>query len=185
MVHIIGIAGKKTSGKTTFVDLYTKTHTTQQVYTHAFADPLKEACKILFLLSDEQLTNTIQKESIDKRWNLTPLQMMQWIGTDIMRKTFKCDSFPNQCFWIYHWLLWFKSYEWNADDIIFIPDVRFQNEVDFIHNTLHGIVVLIKREQYCESDNHESESVQLNNIDTEINNTDLNNFESIASNFKL
>ncbi len=177
MVHIFGIAGKKLSGKSTFVDAYVNSHQHQSIYVHAFADPLKDACKSLFLLHDEQMIDQKQKEAIDTRWNVSPRQLMQWLGTYIMRQQFRND------FWIYNWLLWYKSHNWNENDIIFIPDVRFQNEIDFIHNTFNGKVILIKRLNYTINDTHQSENNQLDRIDIEIENDTLDNLELIAKSF--
>ncbi len=94
-----------------------------------------------------------------------------------MRQQFRND------FWIYNWLLWYKSHNWNENDIIFIPDVRFQNEIDFIHNTFNGKVILIKRLNYTINDTHQSENNQLDRIDIEIENDTLDNLELIAKSF--
>lgn len=179
MVYIVGIAGKKLSGKSTFVEFYIHSHKHQSIYVRAFADPLKEACKSLFIFDNEQLVDQTQKEAIDNRWKLSPRQIMQWLGTDVMRQQFRSD------FWIYNWLLWYKTKKWEDDDIIFIPDVRFQNEIDFIHNTLNGKIILINRIGHTINDEHLSENNKLDKIDIEIENTTLDKLKSYATNYVI
>lgn len=184
-VYVVGVAGKKMSGKSTFVDDYIKSHPEQSVFVHAFADPLKEACSTLFQFSYDQLTDPVLKETVDHRWDKSPRNLMQWLGTDIMRDQFRSD------FWIYHWLLWFKSQKWTEGSIIFIPDVRFQNEINFIHNTLHGMVIYINRlfdypnSVNMDKDTHSSENEQLNGIDIKFNNSCLDILDKFASNFNI
>lgn len=181
MVKIIGIAGKRMVGKTTFAELYLESHINinQHIYMRAFADPLKETCKILFNLSNDQLNNQLYKEIEDERWNKTPRKIMQWLGTDIMRKQFRED------FWIYNWLVWYNSKKWNNDDIILIPDVRFQNEIEFIHNILNGKIILIKRSiNMTNIDEHLSEKCELHDYDLEFdNNSSLDYLRKFASDF--
>lgn len=51
-----------------------------------FADPLKEACKIVFDLTDEQLEDHVQKETPLPHWPFkTPRELMQLVGTDMFR----------------------------------------------------------------------------------------------------
>ena len=50
----------------------------------AFAKPLKDACKALFLLSDFQLYDEHEKERKDPRWGVSPRQLLQRVG-DLLR----------------------------------------------------------------------------------------------------
>ena len=76
---IIGFLGKKHSGKDTAGKYMIEKHGFKR---YAFGDPVKEICKILFNLTREQLTIPELKETIDKRWGLSPRQMFQRIGTE-------------------------------------------------------------------------------------------------------
>lgn len=76
------LTGKKFSGKTTVAN-YIKEKYNFKEYT--FAEPLKEICRQVFHLSDSQLHDQEQKETIDNRWGITPRQMFQNMG-DLMRE---------------------------------------------------------------------------------------------------
>lgn len=88
----IGICGRKFNGKDTLAEYLVKNHGYEQM---AFAKPIKDISKILFGFNDEQLYGS-KKEEIDERWNTTPRQMMQYIGTDMFRK----DPGFGEHFWV-------------------------------------------------------------------------------------
>jgi hypothetical protein len=48
------------------------------------ADPVKEACRLLYCLDDEQLYGS-KKETVDPRWNKTPRQLFQLLAEDCCR----------------------------------------------------------------------------------------------------
>lgn len=165
---LIGLVGKKGSGKDTLADFIVKEYSFVK---YAYATPLKEACKILFLLSDDQLHDRELKETIDNRWDMTPRKMMQTMGTDLIRTHID----PN--FWIKHFSLWFKN---NSEKNVIVTDCRFQNEIDIVIK-LGGKIIKINRE--TEFDEHESEVGidKLQNIDFIINNnsTKSNLFDQV------
>lgn len=155
---LIGIIGKKESGKDTFGDYLVKNYQFQK---YSFALPLKKVCKELFLLDDTQLVDHTLKETIDIRWNMTPRQMLQKVGTDLIRNNI------NEDFWIKHFHFWYKQNKGN----IVITDCRFQNEVDIIKE-LGGIIIKLNRKTNG-IDQHISENVDtLNNIDYTIDNNE-------------
>jgi hypothetical protein len=150
---IIGIAGKKGSGKDT-LGLYIS-----QKYgyiRYAFGDPVKEICKILFSLSEEQLHGN-DKENITTL-GITPRESFQKIGTDFGRDIIH-NMFPTlNCIKGNLWVEIFNSYyNKNNNKNIVITDVRFQNEVDIIKKNGGKIVYL--NSLYCNNnDNHKSEN---------------------------
>lgn len=158
---LIGVAGPKGSGKDTFAERF-------KLYvpcvSRAFAEPLKQVCKKLFLLSNRQLYDTEAKETVDARWGLSPRQMFQQVGTDYVRRQID----PN--FWLKHFELWYAQQPPGTN--VIVPDVRFQNEVDLIHR-LGGKVVYIYR-PFCQNsgDLHESEvsATELEGIDYTVDN---------------
>ena len=80
---IVGLIGKKGHGKDTFADYLVQHYDFVKL---SFAEPLKKVCKELFLLTDEQLYDPMEKEKVDERWGKSPRQLMQIIGTDILRR---------------------------------------------------------------------------------------------------
>jgi len=155
---LIGFVGKKGSGKDTIaLFLESKKRFTK----YAFAEPLKKACKELFLLNDNQLYDPNEKETVDLYWNITPRVMLQMIGTDFIRKQFDAN------FWIKHFVRWFHI---NKAQNIVVTDCRFQNEIDIIKE-LGGIVIKIERKTSI-FDDHISEAGidNLTNIDFIIEN---------------
>jgi hypothetical protein len=142
---LIGIAGLKTSGKSTCANYLVEKGYLEK----SFADPLKKACIELFLLSDSQVYGTItQKETPDQRWyNCTPRQMLQFVGTDLLRDNLdKIMPGLGKDIFTHHFGIWYKDLmDKNPDAQVVISDVRFQNEVDYIHQ-LGGYVIMLNRD---------------------------------------
>lgn len=144
---IIGLAGRKGVGKDTAADYIISHYRFQKL---AFADPLKEICRILFLLNDAQLYDPIEKERVDERWGWSPRQMFQKIGTDICRNHIRPDI------WIHHMQL-----RIHPNKNFVISDVRFENERKWIEEN-GGIVLFIDRfTSSTQNDNHESENLDF------------------------
>ena len=81
---LVGLSGLKGSGKDTCADYLVKNHGFIKV---AFADPLKDALKVLFMFTNDQLNGTIeQKEAPDNRWfGCSTRTAMQFVGTELLR----------------------------------------------------------------------------------------------------
>ena len=174
---LIGIIGLKNSGKDTMGNYLTTHHGFTK---YAFANPVKEICKSLFSLSDEQLEDRKLKEKMDPRWGISPREMFQRIGTDFGQFTlFKL--FPELNEKIKYREIWVKLFEqWflkNKDKDIVVTDVRFMHEVNKI-KSMGGQIVRIKRD--CDtSDSHISE-MELNQINTRLIDWEIdNNFELV------
>lgn len=156
---IIGILGPKGSGKDTLGDLIIKEYNFER---DSFARSLKYACQELFLLSDEQLHDQSKKEVPDPRWfGASPRKIMQFVGTELFRDQLnKIMPGLGKDFFTYRFSLQFKE---NPNRNIVITDVRFQNEVDAIHD-LGGIIIKLERpSQKINTDLHPSE-VEMNSI---------------------
>ncbi len=176
---IIGINGVAGSGKDTFADCpifndYIKL---------SFAGPLKEALKILFLLTDEQLNDRVKKEAFLKEtdviyWQLngsdtSPRILSQWLGTDILRQFISKDFFV-------------KHMELRLDALInaghtkfIITDVRFDNEAEFIRS-IGGIIVNVQRPINANATEHSGHASEQPLSDHLINHTFINDKETIA-----
>lgn len=133
---LIGFSGKKGSGKSYFADYLVNNKLFIKL---SFASPLKEITKILFNLSDEDVKDPIKKELINPKFNASPRELMQWLGTDIMREEFNKKFNYSGSIWIDSVKDKIKTLLEDNKDVV-IDDVRFQNEVDMIHS-LGGIVI--------------------------------------------
>lgn len=164
---IIGLIGQKCVGKDTVADYLTENYDFQK---YAFASPLKEACKAIFRLSDDQVNNN--KEIPDARWNnVTPRQLLQTVGTQLFRETLY-NELPqlkdlHNSVWIHSFELWYQD---NKNSNIIISDVRFSDEANAIKKH-GGILIKIVRDNIINNDTHISECESLNiNEDILINN---------------
>jgi hypothetical protein len=101
----------------------------------AFADPLKEVCQSLFLLSDHQVHDPFEKEVVDPRWSRSPRSLLQWIGTDLIR------THLDKEFWVKHMDLRLESL--TSDSRVVLSDVRFPNEADLVRRR-EGILIRIQ-----------------------------------------
>jgi hypothetical protein len=162
---LIGLSGIKRSGKDTFADILVEKYGFEK---KSFADPLKEMCRALFNFNDEQLYGDL-KEVVDERWNITPREALQNLGTDFVRKNLKI-YLPNlQCpkdeFWLKRFSLWYQD---NKDKNVVVPDIRFENEALLIRQ-LGGTVIRVKSvKDVYNKDSHSSEN-NFDNIKSDIN----------------
>ena len=167
---IIGLMGLKKSGKTLAANYLVSNYNFVE---RAFADCLKKAIQEIFLLTDDQVFGTQeQKEECDSRWfNCSPRQILQFVGTDLLRNNLNLimPEIGKNVF-VHHMRIWCQDQFKDSKFRLVIPDVRFQNEVDFIHE-LGGIVIKINRFD-SSLDTHASENELLNieNFDYQINN---------------
>ena len=138
---IIGILGKKGAGK----DTVAKILKSSGFYDVKFAGNLKTACKNIFSFTEEQV-NGSEKETIDDFWKVTPREIMQFFGTDLMRDQIGVvvPGIDKN--------IWVKCIErqiinlqkTSGTDNFTVSDVRFENEVDFIHR-MGGLIIKIDR----------------------------------------
>ena len=132
---IIGLGYKARSGKSTVAKHITAFY---GFANRGFADSLKEACKVIFRLSDRQLYGDL-KEEIDPFWGTTPRDMFQRVGTEALRQGF------NQDIWVDSLKKYISTQAQYRGDNWVIPDVRFPNEA-FAIKKMGGRLVRIDRE---------------------------------------
>lgn len=141
---LIGLVGKKQSGKDTMADYmitYSNEHYHHDFIKISFAQPLKTIVKELFSLQEEQLHDSNKKETVIPQWNKTPRQLLQWLGTDILKKYVGDDIF------IIHLENRIKQErERNPGIGIIVTDVRFENEAALIRR-LNGTLIRVQEEQ--------------------------------------
>jgi hypothetical protein len=168
---LFGFAGRKGHGKDACADIMVSAASTE-VAKVAFADPIKLACSALFVFSPAQLHNARAKETIDPRWGITPRQAMQFVGTDLIQQHMD-ELLPGvgRTFFVKamrHRIQ--EMWSLNPDLLIVVSDVRFQHEVDLIHE-LGGWVFRVTRPNAAPSlDTHASEVMvdSLVGIDEEV-----------------
>ena len=180
---IIGLCGNKRAGKDSFADHLISKYKTIQKY--SFAGPLKKACQIMFCLSAEQIDGTL-KETVDKRWGLSPRQIFQTFGTDLIRNEYpklvpgsKVEKIGSS-FWVYRFQIWYENWiKENPKKVLIITDIRFPDEFEVLKN-MGGTIIKITRPSYSINDNHISEK-NISKIDGDyhiINEGTLNEYQN-------
>eukprot|EP00697_Spironema_sp_BW2_P017365 gnl/Spiro4/9024_TR4758_c0_g1_i1.p1 gnl/Spiro4/9024_TR4758_c0_g1~~gnl/Spiro4/9024_TR4758_c0_g1_i1.p1 ORF type:complete len:177 (-),score=16.46 gnl/Spiro4/9024_TR4758_c0_g1_i1:257-754(-) len=122
---LIALCGGKGHGKSTAAEFLAP-----EFKNYAFADPLKIACKALFVLDDSQLWGD-KKEVVDDRWGVTPREMMQKVGTEMFRDQLT-RVMPNlrlykggqESIWVDLFRKWFEHQTSN----VVVSDLRFADE---------------------------------------------------------
>jgi hypothetical protein len=139
---ILGICGLISSGKDTIADYLTTSYGFKRV---SFAASLKDAVSMVFGWDRELLEGTTKssrewREKKDEWWSnrlgveITPRWVLQYWGTDILRKHFHTD-------------IWVASAEnklRQSTDNIVITDCRFANEINAVKNA-GGITLRVER----------------------------------------
>lgn len=139
-MRLIGITGRAKSGKDTSAGIIREYFQNQNksVDIYSFASPLKKIARDIFKFSDFELNTPDGKESHNNFWDITPRKFLQILGTDMFRNVFRDD-------------VWLKCAELyltdNMADVIIIPDVRFNNEAEFIKK-YKGIIIQIYRSNW-------------------------------------
>ena len=155
-MNLIGITGEKFNGKDTVGKWLVEKH---GYVRFAFADVLKEACRIIFHFDDDQLYGD-KKEIVDDFWLTTPREIFQFVGTDLFRnKMAEVIPHVEKNIWIMSVCKKIEKYKKeNPDCKIVITDVRFKNEVDIVKK-MGGTMWRIER--VCDDEHkfatHESE----------------------------
>lgn len=156
---IIGLTGKKQVGKDTAADYICKKYSLTKL---SFADPLRELGRIFYFTEHEM---TIDKDAVNKVWNMSWRKFAQSVGTDLFRNTFNTQT----------WVILMMQKLREKNDVV-IPDVRFDNEAMLI-KMLGGAVIKIESDTGL-SDSHSSEQgINMRYVDyTVINNGTITEF---------
>jgi hypothetical protein len=127
---IIGLIGQKRVGKDTVASMIKLLY--PDFKTIALADPIKDIARIMFNFTEEQLYGN-EKEVLDPRWNITPRQVFEQFGTDIMQfDIYKYlptleTSVPKRKFWVQSLLSHI-----DINDNVIITDIRGTHELEEI-----------------------------------------------------
>ena len=167
---IIGIIGKKGSGKDTIADYLVKNH---GFIRFAFGDKVKDVCKAMFNMTNKDFTEK-NKEVIKSDWNISPRQALQLFGTDICREILT-EKIPElkkvlpfkEGFWIRHFIIWYQDQlKIDPKVKVVISDIRFLDEAETV-KTYNGIIWKVLRE------------TKIYGIDQHISENQLDNFSEI------
>jgi hypothetical protein len=141
-------------GKDTSADFLVQKYGYQK---YALADPMKKALQLLFNFSDEQLWGD-KKEILDPIWQVTPREMMQFIGIDVLFNELG-DRFPHfsktngKTFYI-------RSFETRIqkfpNDLFVISDLRMQEDVIALKK-MGAVIICLERPEVASTDRHLSE----------------------------
>lgn len=155
-LRVIAICGLKQSGKDTIADFLVSQYGYKKV---RIAETLKEMCTMLFGLNQDQIEGSM-KDQVDTRWGVSPRQIMQFFGTEVMQYQIQ-HLIPNtgRTFWIKS-LLERHAHE----STIVISDLRFIHEWEMIkqkygQNAL--ILKVVNPRTLNEDDKHVSEQEWL------------------------
>ena len=151
---IIALTGKKGSGKSTVAEYIAAFHGFQQ---YAFADPMKEACKLIFGWTDEYVNGSL-KEHVDPVYGVSPRHALQSLGTEWGQHTLcEHDTF-RETTWRMLWVRRFVDTVYDDSDWV-ISDMRFPHELEGLHEAGCPVVsIRVTRPGHCPQDMHSSET---------------------------
>ena len=151
---VIGIAGKKRSGKDTVAQMLMQCAEKVGIKAtkRAFADALKEECATMVVghLPEEIAIDVLKEMCTDEKKEKFRL-LLQWWGTEFKRKM------VSDTYWLDKLQNWILQHCNTEREVVVVPDVRFLNEVEMIKQ-LGGVVIKIHRPGITTEDNHISET---------------------------
>lgn len=142
MIKLVGIHGHAGSGKDTVADHLVECFDFASL---AFADPLKEAAARMFGLRIHDFYEEERKEKKNDFWGVSPREIAQFFGTEMVRNQIrKLIPGVGEDFWIKR--LQLEAHKsLGEENVIVIPDVRFQNELDWILE-MGGVIIHLTRQ---------------------------------------
>lgn len=172
-MQIIGLVGKKESGKTTLSQMINKwIPKNASCYFLQFAGILKTMILKAEICDEEELYHV--KTAFSR-------EMMQKIGTNIIReqidKNFFCKKMLKELSELT------KEDPIGENTIVIIDDIRFENEANLIRD-IGGILLRIVRPNWGDLDEHRSET-EMDEIETSVtifNDSDLENLDQSGKN---
>lgn len=152
---LIGVCGKAGAGKDTIADYLIKEYGFKKI---ALADPIKRLVQDVFVLSDNEVYDRVEREKPMEKWGgWSVRKLLQIIGTELFRKNI------DESIWVKS--LWYRVQSQPSERFV-ISDVRFPNELSFLKDNSSGDFFSIKVTRDGHSGNvgvvgHESEAYDL------------------------
>jgi len=130
---IILLKGEKRHGKDTIASYISNSY---DFYRFGFADPIRRACKDIFLWDEEWIEN--HKEDIDPRWGLSYRQAAQTIGDELLKIELgnylpKYKETTDESLWVKRFVEFYKA---NNIKNYVISDFRFIIEIAYIQDSI-------------------------------------------------
>ncbi len=156
MKELIMVTGYKRAGKDTFGDYLVDNYNYIKAQPFAcFKKPLQD----WFGFDDEQMNGNL-KEVVDTRWGISPRELMQIFGTDLMK-----DCLGDLCPTYYEttghniWAKVFRNWYLSQPDGKYVVcDWRFPEEYEFVADLPDITTVRILNDRVDKNDTHISES---------------------------
>lgn len=149
MTLVLGFTGLAGAGKDTAASMLADLLPNPHLY--AFAQPLKEACKIAFGLSDQHVYGHEKETPLKLYDGVTSRQIMQWMGTELGRNLVHKDVWLKRATLEY-------SLHLSPNKTFIVTDVRFDNEAQWVHERAGYVIEVIRPNQHhIATSNHQSE----------------------------
>jgi hypothetical protein len=144
---LIGLTGKARCGKDTVGNILTTLHDFERV---AFADPLKDAVRVMLGMSPTTLEE-LKDTELDFLDGVTPRRILQTLGTEWGRETIHPEI------WIRIAREKIQLLQATGETNIVLTDVRFDNEAEMILGE-GGVIFRVERPGSPEVEEHASEA---------------------------
>jgi len=151
VMNVVGISGKKRSGKDTMADVFVE----EGFERHAFAEPIKTAAQTIFNLTDDQVDGD-RKEEPDPYWDRTPREIMQHFGTDAFRETYGDEVWVDSLI---------QRLRLRLPSHAVVKDVRFPNEVRGLQERAGAEVIRIDASERLDNDDDHASETALDGYD--------------------
>lgn len=155
---LVGLAGKKGSGKDTAVASLVSDPQTRRI---AFADGVRDALEALnpYVLGTERLNTVLAKcggweamKTTDAEFEARRLR--QYMGANVGRTMFGANV------WVDLVAQKIRTSRRDGYTTVVVPDVRYSNEAELIVK-LGGVLVLVVRDGVDTSDSHDTETIDF------------------------
>ena len=170
MSFVIGFGGPAENGKSACAEILSGLLINKgyKVKIISFADRLKEACKIIFRLSDKDLKTTVGKATYKHHIGTTPRIILQKFGTEVCRDMIpqlipeftNCRELRDYNWTIWTWNTYYDIKEALDENIcVIIQDVRFEDEIEMLKFYGADLYYVLRPEYETDVPLHVSEQI--------------------------